>query len=89
VEADWYGWDDLSLIEPHEEDFEGVAAHEAGHTTGFWGMYADCHFDPNGDYCPFTSARHTMCPSQEDGSASFRSLEEHDIHTFQNAYPNA
>jgi hypothetical protein len=85
----WYGHPDPSNIGSSEWDFEGIAQHESGHATGFAGQYND-HFDEDGDLCPGTSDRHTMCGGSSVvlGQGWYRSLEEHDKHTFDNAYPD-
>jgi hypothetical protein len=81
----WHGY----LTDPpgNEYDFYSVAVHEVGHATGFYGAYADGHFDPGGDLCG-TDAEQTLCPYVSMGESHWRSLEEHDKHTFDNAYPN-
>lgn len=86
----WYGFDDQLGIGPNELDFESAAAHEVGHATGFSGQYDNGHFDPDGDLCgaDLFTPTHTLCPSLELQSTERRSLELHDRHTFQNAYPD-
>ena len=69
-------------------DAISVAAHEFGHATGRTiGGDGSGHFLESSTYCPADSGRHTMCPSTFDGTSWQRSLEAHDIDTFQNAYP--
>jgi hypothetical protein len=42
----------------------------------------------SGNLCDGVSEpRHTMCQGTPPGTTFRRSLEEHDIHTFQNRYP--
>lgn len=67
-----------------EADVIGIAAHEFGHAGG-WGP----HFSETSTQCPSTnSTRHTMCPGSEYyGEKWLRSLEPHDEHTFDDAYP--
>lgn len=62
-------------------DFWGVLAHELGHATGFVGHL--------GDVCPPTSSAATMCANpgiQANQFLWYRSLETHDVHTWQAAY---
>jgi hypothetical protein len=77
-----------------QQDLEGLATHEFGHVVGGWPMSTDLgHFDndtnPNlcGSGVP-DSDKHTMCGRTGSGLEAWakRSLETHDIHTFQNAY---
>lgn len=63
-----------------------TAAHEWGHWTGWFGPDG-AHYAEDGDECPSNSSRHTMCPRLPDGTTYMRSLESHDIHTFNDAYP--
>ena len=62
-----------------------VALHELGHAFGM--LY---HLDYYGDSygaCAATSTHHTMCTNLiSRGSSLDRTLEEHDRHTFDNAY---
>lgn len=62
-------------------DLWSVAAHEFGHVTGFWG-----HFGEGGTLCANDNSRHTMCPNIPPGTERQRTLQEHDTHTFDNAY---
>ena len=59
-------------------DFQGVATHEFGHATGFWTHLSDV--------CPGTTGDATMCPGNFPGSAYWRTLLDHDAHTFTSAY---
>jgi hypothetical protein len=72
-----------------EIDMWHVATHEFGHGTAFDGEFLDL------DACPFEQfgSWNTMCESvevltdeSERGRKFRRSLESHDIHTFQAAY---
>lgn len=65
-------------------DFWGVATHEFGHQTGTW--YGNAHFT-SPISCPGNSTDQTMCPSLGEEQEKLRSLEAHDIDTFQNNYP--
>jgi hypothetical protein len=78
-----------------ELDIQAVATHEIGHATGFGVNGSHQHWgrDANGlpifpeytDLC-VTNPKHTMCPFIELGEGFFRSLETHDLHTFDNRY---
>lgn len=62
-------------------DLQGVLAHEFGHATG-WGR----HFENDtGTEC-LATGRHTMCSTVSPGLLDARTLEEHDIDTWQDAY---
>lgn len=66
-------------------DLLAVATHEMGHATGFSGSTG--HFPgADQDLCPNTNADQTMCPQLGQYETHWRSLEDHDIHTVQNAY---
>ncbi len=60
-------------------DLQATAAHEGGHLTG-WAA----HFTGS-SMCPNTSAIQTMCQGAR-GTMWKRTLEVHDVHTWQNAY---
>jgi hypothetical protein len=79
---DWYSG--TGDVPGDKIDTKGAAAHEFGHATGFAGPYSNGHFNPNGSECE--DAKQTMCPSMNYGQEFMRSLEEHDRHTFGNAY---
>ncbi len=69
-----------------ELDLWSDATHEFGHATGFGlGNAPNVHFTES-SLCDQTP-KHTMCASLSAGSTYWRSLEAHDIHTFQNRYP--
>ena len=67
-------------------DVQAWATHEFGHATGFHGPHDDGHFEGSGTHCT-NNPKETMCPFMPYGYAYFRSLESHDIHTFDKAYP--
>lgn len=69
----------------NQVDALSVAVHEFGHATGFYGPFAIGHFDPTAGVCTGNPV-HTMCPGYVTGSTFLRTLEEHDKHTFGNAY---
>lgn len=64
-------------------DALSLAVHEFGHSTGWRG-----HFDPDADVCDVGGQddRQTMCPYFAYDATWWRNLEEHDRHTFDNAY---
>ncbi len=72
-----------------ELDRWSVAAHEFGHAGGFGSGALGDHFAANLSICSYSqpSTRHTMCSGTPKGTTYRRSLEEHDKHTFNNAYP--
>ena len=86
--TDWQIYE-TSPLEANEMDLRSAAAHEWGHFTGWvWGPTSGGHFAEGGDYCGGSSLpRHTMCPRWPDGTTMMRSLEDHDKHTLNNAYP--
>lgn len=67
---------------PNEFDLLSLTAHEVGHVTGWSG-----HFDGDSQLCQ-GSDRPTMCQGQPPGTSYMRSLEAHDTHTFEDAYPH-
>jgi hypothetical protein len=71
------GSNDVSSL---EYDALGLSVHEFGHATGWHG-----HFAEGGELCE-AGVKHTMCPVIHRGSAAWRTLEEHDRHTFNYAY---
>jgi hypothetical protein len=69
----------------NEVDTWSFGAHEFGHATGWRGHYdSDEETSP---LCQVDSTRHTMCHSLGNGRKWWRTLEEHDKHTFNFAYP--
>ncbi|CAN5361026.1 hypothetical protein BH20ACT24_BH20ACT24_21820 [soil metagenome] len=68
-----------------DSDLQSTATHEFGHAGGFRGPFSEGHFKGSGELCTLTPY-HTMCPFQGPGEGWFRSLEEHDRHTFDDAY---
>ena len=75
-------------------DLESAMAHEFGHATGRseGGPGDDGHFGDGWDVCPDKyesneAYRHTMCPTVQDGRKVMRSLEWHEISSFNQAYP--
>ncbi len=44
------------------------------------------HFCEGAEICADNSDQHTMCPYYRPGSERWRTLEEHDKHTYQAAY---
>lgn len=74
---DWYN--DTGNPPSDKLDSKGASAHEFGHGTGFSG-----HFAAGGAACD--QPKSTMCPFMEYGQDFMRTLEEHDKHTFGNAY---
>lgn len=68
-------------------DAWSVANHEWGHATGFSGPFEEGHFDPGGPECD-ADVEHTMCPfAKREGNVDWRTLSEHDVHTFTGSYP--
>jgi hypothetical protein len=73
-----------ATIPSNRYDLRSVATHEFGHAGGF-----TPHWDSAGPtpLCPGAgSAQHTMCATLQLGSVAWRSLAEHDRHTFASAY---
>lgn len=77
----WYNGTGDAL--PGETDFWSVATHEFGHALGFVGHFDD---DPNEDRCGNVGSRLTMCKGVFSGTERQRTLDAHDIHTFDAAY---
>lgn len=65
---------------PDQRDVRSVSAHEFGHATGFYG-----HFTAS-DLCGDVGTDQTMCGYYTPGTERFRTLETHDVHTFEGAY---
>lgn len=85
---DWYtGTGDandgfLQLCIPScQIDLWSIASHEWGHSTG-WGT----HLPANESICANDSNQNTMCPTYYGGTERMRTLESHDIHTFNGRY---
>ncbi len=91
-EAWYWGTGDAGdrLIQPLgcEADAWSAASHEWGHAHGY--ARAGCdgggHFCESADICADNSDQHTMCPQYRPGSERWRTIEEHDKHTYQQAY---
>lgn len=66
-------------------DLQAHATHELGHAAGFAGPYSSGHFWKDGKPCT-DKPKQTMCPEISYGKAYWRSLESHDIHTFDYRY---
>jgi hypothetical protein len=72
-----------SSVPNHQYDAFALGAHEFGHATGWRGHFGE----ENTELCKLPAdPRQTMCPSTSTGSSDWRTLEEHDRHTFDNAY---
>jgi hypothetical protein len=72
-----------------QRDAWSVATHEWGHATGFYGPYANGHFNPAESICTAGSPQ-TMCPTYVPPTATdpkMRTVSGHDTHTFSAAYP--
>lgn len=91
----WYSGTSTPPPDPDDIDVQAVITHEVGHATGFGVNGAQPHWgqnlngtlmQPQYDNLCLTNPKHTMCPFYEAGTAYFRSLEEHDTHTFDNRY---
>jgi hypothetical protein len=81
----WWNEND-SNVPAARLDSESIATHEFGHAAGFGvGGNVPNHFESDGTICTGQPVQ-TMCPSFLFGSSYWRSLEGHDIHTFQGAY---
>lgn len=91
-DRDWYtGTGDANdglfqmCIPSCQIDFWSIATHEMGHAHGFTGAVGG-HFDGSDGICPNSDARQTMCAGYTGGTERIRTIETHDIHTFQAAY---
>ena len=89
-DAPWYtGTGD---VPNNRSDMWSVMSHEFGHAGGrIKGGDGSGHFEEWWDVCPDPGSgngwdRHTMCPSVFEGTNMMRSLEQHDVDTFQGAY---
>jgi hypothetical protein len=68
-------------------DTWAVSAHEFGHAGGFGsGDSGLAHFPGDSSICDLGAPKQTMCQGLPYGAQFWRSLEEHDKHTFRNAY---
>jgi len=76
----WWGalGDDVPFF---DKDGRAIAAHEFGHATGF-----NNHISMDSIYCDGDLDDHTMCAEITNGQARQRTLEVHDVHTFQSVY---
>lgn len=81
---DWYTG--TGNVPSGKIDAQATATHELGHAMGFYGPYNAGHFQATDQLCNGTDPINTMCPFILPGSNIMRSLEEHDKHTFNNAY---
>ncbi len=83
-ESSWY----TGSLSPGsgQVDLRSIATHEAGHLTGSAGHWDEASGgDPfDSVYCNGVLQRHTMCRAIGLGQTHWRSLEEHDVHTWQN-----
>lgn len=79
---DWYNGTENPPSD--KVDTKGVATHEFGHAGGF-GTGANDHFPAGTDICTQPN-KQTMCQGMPYGESFWRSLEEHDRHTFNNVY---
>lgn len=80
-DENWYAGDSNGPNDEH--DFGGAADHEVGHATGWKG-----HFGNSWDVCD--APEQTMCAlgPGEKTPYGWRTLEAHDKHTFDGAYPD-
>lgn len=101
LNSDVYGWN-ITTSDPgsSEVDVWSVSAHEFGHGVGGWLDASSGQHFSNNTVCPVNSSGglfaswQTMCdsvdnltpPDDEYAKKFRRTLEEHDIHTFENAY---
>jgi hypothetical protein len=69
---------------PTAYDRRSTASHEFGHATGGWTI---SHWPDTSTRCQVNAQRLTMCRAVPQGTDMMRSLGDHDIHTFQAAYP--
>jgi len=85
AEVDWNRGTDNP--KPGEWDLFSIAAHEAGHLTG-WFYVSGGHLAEWETWCPETNARSTMCVGNSvvKGTKWLRTLEHHDEHTIANEY---
>ena len=81
-EENWHYGTDASGS--NEISFRGVALHEFGHMSGWVG-----HFSASSDECSGSGPYHTMCANPNQSGDGWKSLEQHDKHTFNAAYPGS
>jgi hypothetical protein len=81
--ASEFHWPGHTADDPPDGTYDGwaLAAHEFGHATGF-----DGHIGSSTTYCDGSLDHHTMCPYILSGYARQRTLEVHDVNTFQSVY---
>jgi hypothetical protein len=77
----WYSGTSSSVPSQQVDAFS-LGAHEFGHATGWRGHFGAMNVELCGPGAP----RQTMCPDTNRGSSEWRTLEDHDRHTFDNAY---
>jgi hypothetical protein len=81
---DWYVGD--GNVPDNRWDLQSIATHEAGHAAGSYGGGHHGHF--LGATLCSGSDRQTLCVGSADsvGTKYLRTLEEHDLHTLEDAY---
>lgn len=87
--ADAVGWYTGSgSPNSNEWDLRSTATHESGHATGWVGHFSSADMCPGGEQSPNPAGWHTMCSGAPglEGTTMRRSLEPHDLHTYDNAY---
>ena len=91
VDFDFY-WGSGSDYPNGEAHARGILTHEFGHAAGGWLDPFVGHWDQEGqvNLCQHNSSVefHTMCSGvSKANSWKQATLESHDVHTFENAYP--
>jgi hypothetical protein len=83
VTFDNRSWHSNVLSDPPPDAFDrySVATHEMGHAMGHWE-----HWPSASPRCEEVSNKLSMCPTVAPGSTMMRSIDDHDIHTFENTY---
>lgn len=86
TDSPWYTG--TGSVPSDKHDFQGSVTHELGHAAG-WGPGHYRGDDSSTTICGQTNLDlHTMCGnSNYAGQVRRRTLEEHDMHTYRNAYP--